>query len=144
MILKGKVILSIKYTHDIPPLQDFLPICIVCNEMSHTKENVESHVVADRHGRLETDGTPKHGILLFHQDTVNKPLIDYWEINRVYYRLLTDKLDRHWSEQNVKHCHWSEQNVKHCHWSIIQLQMVSDNSVIGAPFIKRILMRSLS
>ena len=23
-----------------------------------------------RHGRLDTDGTPKHGILLFYQDTV--------------------------------------------------------------------------
>ena len=101
-----------------------------------------------------TDDTPKHGILLFYQDTVNKSLVDYWGENRdicdtsqvlfiiyellptyicsslylfsVSYHLLTGILDRHWSEQNVKHCH--------CDWSIIQLQMVSDNSVTGAPF----------
>ena len=80
-------------------------------------------VLRYRHGRLETDGTPKHGILLFYQNTGNKSLVDYWGENRVYYHLLTGILDRHWSEQNVKHCHWS----------IIQLQMVSDNSVTGAP-----------
>ena len=51
-----------------------------------------------RHGRLDTDATPKHGILLFTQDTVNKPLVDYWGKNRVYYHLLTGILDRHCSE----------------------------------------------
>ena len=55
-----------------------------------------------RHGRLDTDGTPKHGILLFYQDTVNKPLVDYWEINRVYYRLLTVILDRHYWSANLR------------------------------------------
>ena len=45
-------------------------------------------------GRLDTDGTSKHGSLLFHQDTVNKPSVDYSEINRVYYHLLTIISDR--------------------------------------------------
>ena len=55
-----------------------------------------------RHGRLDTNGAPKHGILLFYQDTVNKPLVDYWEINRVYYRLLTVILDRHYWSANLR------------------------------------------
>ena len=70
-----------------------------------TDDRHKSHqygCLSSRHGRLDTDGAPKHGILLFYQDTVNKPLVDYWEINRVYYRLLTVILDRHYWSANLR------------------------------------------